>query len=356
MCSSLPRGDQRFGYFRPQQRVLTRPILRQRLLHLELFAVHGPASGLVASKSGGVERRFKEKRHCARRAQVPIDLRAGEDAGQRIVILREDRIELVIVAARAGDRQAHEGLGGCVDLLVDDVIDGLHSILLRQRPGAQGEESGGDNSALVDPARLVRRQQIAGNLFDEKSIEGRVFVKRLHDVIAIAPGIRKNVVFVHAGRVGVARDIEPVAAPILAILRRGEQPVDDLGESILGVVRQKILDLLQGGQARQIECRTPQQRQLGGRRGRRNRLFFQLRQDEPVNGTLHPLLILDLGRLIVLYRLKGPIFLAFGKTGGHGIGGRRRSRGVLGRRRARSRSRLSDRQCPDPPAFRPAAS
>ena len=86
----LPRGDQSFGYFRPHQRVLTRPILRQSLFHLELFAVHGPASGLVASKSGGVERRFKEKRHSARRAQVPIDLRAGEDAGQRIVILGED--------------------------------------------------------------------------------------------------------------------------------------------------------------------------------------------------------------------------------------------------------------------------
>ena len=119
--------------------------------------------------------------------------------------------------------------------------------------------------AAADRRRFVRSRNRS---------KGSVLVKRLDHVVAIAPGIRKDVVFVHAGRVGIARDIEPVPAPTLAILRRGEQPVDDLREGIRGVVRQKLVDLLQSGrQARQIECRAPQQRQLRGWRGRLESTF-----------------------------------------------------------------------------------
>jgi hypothetical protein len=52
---------------------------------------------------------------------------AGEDAGQRVVVVGGDRVELVVVAAGAGDRQPQEGAGDGVDallpLLGDDVLD-----------------------------------------------------------------------------------------------------------------------------------------------------------------------------------------------------------------------------------------
>ena len=47
--------------------------------------------------------------------------RAGEDAVQRVVVGGRNRIELVIVAARAGDRQPEERLRRDIDPIVDDV-------------------------------------------------------------------------------------------------------------------------------------------------------------------------------------------------------------------------------------------
>ena len=48
-------------------------------------------------------------------------LGAEKDAGQGVVIFLRDRIELVIVAAGAGDGQRLKGLEGHVDLLVGEV-------------------------------------------------------------------------------------------------------------------------------------------------------------------------------------------------------------------------------------------
>src|SRR5205085_1835105 len=43
---------------------------------------------------------------------------AGDDAGQRVVVLRRDRVELVVVAAGARHRQAEEGARQGVDAVV----------------------------------------------------------------------------------------------------------------------------------------------------------------------------------------------------------------------------------------------
>ena len=79
---------------------------------------------------------------------------AREDAVQRVVILRRDRIELVIVAARAGDRQAEEALRHDVDAVVDDVV--LHSL----EPLADREEAErGEVARVLRPGgELVRRE------------------------------------------------------------------------------------------------------------------------------------------------------------------------------------------------------
>ena len=51
--------------------------------------------------------------------------RAAEDAEQGVVVLRRDGVELVVVAAGAGDRRRLERLGQRVDLVVDQVVADL---------------------------------------------------------------------------------------------------------------------------------------------------------------------------------------------------------------------------------------
>ena len=267
---------------------------------------------LVAPVGRGVERRVVEIGHRAGPSQVAVDFSAGEDARQRVVILGEDGIELVIVTARASHGQSHERLGRGIDLLVDHVIDSRHAILLRQRLGTQSEESGGHDAPLVHRARLFGGNQIAGDLLHDEPVIRQFVVERLHDVVAIAPGVRVVVILVHASRVGEARHVQPMAAPGLAILRRAEQAIHHFRECVFGLVGQERVDFLgRGRQARQVVGDAPQQGQLRRRWRRLDSLLFQLRQDESINRTLDPLLVLHPGRSVILHGLKGPVLPAF---------------------------------------------
>ena len=87
-------------------------------------------------------------------------------------------------------------------------------------------------------------QEVAGELFHNETVVGKVVVEGLNDVVAIAPGVRIKVIFVHAGGVGVAGDVEPMTSPAFAIVRRGKQAVDDLGVGVWGMVGQEGADLL----------------------------------------------------------------------------------------------------------------
>ena len=60
--------------------------------------------------------------------------RAGEDAVERVIVLGRDRVELVVVAAGAGDGQAEQAAGDDVDPVVDDLV------LVVEEPPADGQE------------------------------------------------------------------------------------------------------------------------------------------------------------------------------------------------------------------------
>ena len=76
---------------------------------------------------------------------------ASTSSGDGVIVLLRDRVELVIVAASAGDRQPLKGLEGRIDLFVGDVHQELPAVPLVVRLGADGEETGGDHEL-----RLVR--------------------------------------------------------------------------------------------------------------------------------------------------------------------------------------------------------
>ena len=77
---------------------------------------------------------------------------------------------------------------------------------------------------------LVERrfgQQVAGQLLDRELVERQVAVERVDDPVAVGPHLAV-VVEVDAVRVGVAGRVEPVAAAMLAPVRRRQQLVDEL--------------------------------------------------------------------------------------------------------------------------------
>jgi hypothetical protein len=83
----------------------------------------------------------------------------------------------------------------------------------------------------------LRREHVAGHLVDHELIETHVAVERADDPITIRPDDARLVFFI-AIRVRIPRDVEPVPAPALAVVRGSEQTVDQF----LVSVRIRIVD------------------------------------------------------------------------------------------------------------------
>ena len=115
------------------------------------------------------------------RAWVRIN-RAVENPVKRIVIGRWNRIELVVVAARASDRQPQERLADVVDRILEHDVPQV----VGTDPDAPGNgDVAGANCLLPALAVVVVGQQIAGDLFANELIVRLVFVERIDDVVAV---------------------------------------------------------------------------------------------------------------------------------------------------------------------------
>ena len=141
----------------------------------------------------------------------------------------------------------------------------LRVVLLAEVDARAGpQEAGGDARLVRDVVQLVARDLLAQEL-----VVRLVVVEGVDDVVAVAPHVQADVVLLEPVGVGVARHVQPVAAPALAVVGRIEQLVDQpLPGPALGV-GQEFLHLLGGGRhADQVEIGAPQQRQpIGPRRG-----------------------------------------------------------------------------------------
>ncbi len=132
-------------------------------------------------------------------------------------------------------------------------------------------------------------QLVSGELLLDEAIEGFVGVERADDVVSevVGPGAGR-VCFAVAVAVGVAGDVEPVAAPTLPVMRGGQQPFDEAGIGVRRGVGVKGGHFLRcGGQARQIQRSPPQQERLWGFRVEAELFFLELRQHKTVDGS-HP--------------------------------------------------------------------
>ena len=140
----------------------------------------------------------------------------------------------MVVAAGAGDRESEEGLRDDVDLVVHvtdlliDRVDRLVAVF------DHAEVAGAEGRLVelffgVEPWLL---QQVAGELFADELVVRDVGIEGPDQVVAVAPGLRDGGVAFAAVRIGVADEIHPVAGEVFAVAGRGQQAVDDLGESL----------------------------------------------------------------------------------------------------------------------------
>ena len=241
---------------------------------------------------------------------------AGEDAAERVVVFAEDGVVLVIVAAGAGDGQAQETAGDGVDALVALVGAALNRLGLIPNPGSAAEEAG----RLEVFGGGVLAHQVAGELHLDELAIGKIVVELLDDPVAVDPGAIERHVAAPARIetanvvVAVAGDVEPVAAPALAVGRRCEETVDHLGEGLGGGVLFEGGDLGGGGRkAGEVEGGATDQGALVRHGSGLQTLLHKLGEDEAVDVGFGPGLgqgligrVLDDGDRGVLERDEGP--------------------------------------------------
>ena len=137
------------------------------------------------------------------------------------------------------------------------------------------------------PAR--RFESVAADVLDDELVVRQVDVEGADHVVAIAECVGDVVVELVSGGLGVADQVEPVPGPALAVVRAGEQPID---QSLVGVgcaIGQEGRDVCgRGRKPGQVEREAADQGPLVGF-GAGARLFLLERgQDEAIDRVARP--------------------------------------------------------------------
>ena len=182
-----------------------------------------------------------------------------EDCVELVIVLDGDRIVLVRMALGTPHRQSHPNL----QRRIDTVFHGRDSeLLIIGSPFviAQGRAMKSRRDTLSHRGTF---KQISGELFDGELIVRHIVVERMDHPIAIGPKIPCQILLVPFG-IGVASQIEPQAAPMLAETWMDEQLLDhafDRSIAIELVFSDKSLDPRSlRMQADEVEPKTPDQR------------------------------------------------------------------------------------------------
>ena len=122
-----------------------------------------------------------------------------------------------------------------------------------------------------------------------KFVVVHVCIESLNDPVSIQP--RLSVGGVPRGRlIRITRQIQPVPPPSFAVVRRRQQPLDELRVGIRRTVLLKLLDFFWGRwQADEIKRDASQQRAAVGGEGWFELLLFQRCEHKCIHGPLHPL-------------------------------------------------------------------
>ena len=221
----------------------------------------------------------------------------------------------MVVAARAGDGQAVERLRHHVNAVVDNVVAVAIEVVAHRDETQRGQRG----------AVLVVRQAVGGELFADELVVRLVVVERLHHVVTVSPreGIGRRLLFLRrvADGVRVTRDIQPVPAPTLAVVRRGEEFVHELRVGGGGFVSDERFDFCgRGRQADEVEVEAADEHLFVGGTAGLEVFLLQLREDVVVHRVRGPSLVLHGGRRRELHGLEGPPYFALAGVGVFALG------------------------------------
>ncbi len=179
-----------------------------------------------------------------------------EQREKLVELLLRERVELVVVALGATNGQPKPNGSNGVDA-VENFLKAFFANLCSRLAvlDAISQKPGGD--PLVD-----RRggQQVPSDLFDGELVKWLVAVKSLDHPLSPAPGVRPQRVALVAGRVGIARGVEPGKGPALAVVGRAKQLIYQTLVGFRALVREEALRLPGSRrQAGQIEVGAPEQ-------------------------------------------------------------------------------------------------
>ena len=211
----------------------------------------------------------------------PRERRACEHGLHAVVVPGRNRVELVVVAAGAAQRQAEKRLPDVMRHVIEEQLSGhprhSHASVL---PGTCAEKARRD-----DRVGILGEEFVPGNLFQHELVVRLVPVEAADHVVPIAPRVRQFEVVRVPRRVGVARDVEPVAAPPFAVPGRLQQALDEHLVGAVGIVGQERVDFLgRRRQTGQVKREASNQRAPVRPRRRLNAVLRELGKDEVVDG------------------------------------------------------------------------
>ncbi len=243
--------------------------------------------GRLLFDRGQVECGFEEPRPVPVGATLVVGV--GKEREQPEIVLLAERIVLVVVALGAGERGAKPDRRRRVDAIDEHFVHRLVRIdapfLVRHRIAM---EAGRD--PLID-GRIW--QHVAGNLLDSELVERHVSVERVDHPVAVLPDAAPIVFFVAIG-VGVSGEVQPGPRPTLAVVRRGEQAIDDALVGVGLAVGKERVELGNGrGKARQVQREPTKERRLGCFRRGRHVFALEACQHEPIDPVTRPRRLID---------------------------------------------------------------
>ncbi len=111
------------------------------------------------------------------------ELRAGKDAVERVVVGLRGGVVLVVVAARAAQREPEQSSADRVNGILDNQVE--VGVLVIAVALGLGQEAGRDDPLGVGRVRRPCCQEVAGHLLAQELVVRLIGVEGVDDVVAV---------------------------------------------------------------------------------------------------------------------------------------------------------------------------
>ena len=192
-------------------------------------------------------------------AGLGIEHRISGDVKEKLVELLGERLRIITremeeatLASDPGRKTLDDpvrtrlGFNRTKGLMVDHIRRQLPLDVVLQRPGANCQVAG-SNQLLTALLLVLIRQQVTGNLFVDEPIESFIRIQSSNHIITISPCIPAFKIICKARRISIANNIQPVTTPPLSIVRRCQEPLNELFIGLWVGIVDKCINIFRSG-------------------------------------------------------------------------------------------------------------